>query len=124
METHIVVKLARNRLVRALFLLLCLMLSIGIVRSVWSLAQKKGIVGERQAVLQELEVKNKELKQRLEEATSSAFVEKQAREKLGLVREGETVVILDKAKIQAIAGAGNSMQVVMPLWRQWWKLFF
>ncbi len=111
----------KNRVFRAFFLLLCVMLAIGVVRSVSSLVQKQGIVAERKSVLEAEETKKRELQEKLREATSAGFIERAAREKLGLVREGETIVIMDKS--QGASSAGQPSQDV-PSWKQWWKLFF
>ena len=70
--------------------------------------------------IQEVEEKHAELENRLIEATSAAFIEKIARDKLGLVREGETVVIMDKSPV-----IGNQSSVKEESnWRKWWGLFF
>lgn len=96
------------------------MVGIGIIRSVVTITQKRGIVAERKAVLTAEEAKRADLEQQLREATSSAFVERAAREKLGLVREGETVVIMDQTQ----ASGSSDINQSTPSWKQWWGLFF
>jgi cell division protein DivIC len=118
-----------RKLVRLAVLVICIVLGVGIVRSVYTLSQKKGIIAERQQVLTDLTAKNRQLQENLLEATSPAFIEQAARDKLGLVREGETVVILDKSQITNLpAGkAGPNDQErprELPSWKQWWSLFF
>jgi cell division protein FtsB len=103
-------------------LIVCVAVGIGIVRSVITLSQKKNIIAERQQVLRELSEKNRELQQELREATSPAFIEAAARDKLGLVREGETVVIMDKTQNVNSESQTNPREV--PPWKQWWSLFF
>ena len=65
--------------------------------------------------------KNMQLQEDLREATSPAFIEQAARDKLGLVREGETIVIMDKA-----SGGPKTPKnpQELPSWKQWWSLFF
>ena len=46
-----------------------------------------------------LEAKNKELKEKLAQIKSPAFIEKQARDKLGFSKPGETVIIIPEQKI-------------------------
>jgi len=104
--------------------ILCVAIGIGVVRSVYTLSKKKGIVAERQRVLRELTAKNEELHQQLEEATSPAFIEQAARDKLGLVREGETVVIMDKSNPPAGGLNDQERSQELPSWKQWWSLFF
>jgi cell division protein FtsB len=111
-----------NRVFRGVFLAFCVILAIGVIRSVVTIWQKQGIVAERQRVLQVEEAKNAKLVQELQEATSSAFIEKIAREKLGLVKPGETVVIMNQVPN---AGSGESgLPSPLPSWKQWWGLFF
>lgn len=114
-------KFVQTRLFRLTFLCVCILLAIGIMRSVVTIWQKQGIVAERRAVLEAEQSKHAQLEAKLREATGAAFIERQAREKLGLVKEGETVVIMDKS-----SGASRSAEAteILPLWKQWWKLFF
>ena len=111
-----------NRVFRAVFLVFCLILAVGVVRSVITIWQKQAIVGERLSVLRAEEAKNTALMNQLREATSSAFIEKTAREKLGLVKPGETVVIMNKS--QNVNSNDQATPQVLPSWKQWWGLFF
>ena len=117
-----IVRLVSSKLVRITALILCVVIGIGVVRSVYTLSQKKGIITERQQVLRGLTEKNLELQQELREATSPACIERAARDKLGLVREGETVVIMDKSRILNRDNPKNPRE--LPSWKQWWSLFF
>lgn len=75
--------------------------------------------------LHKLEVKNKELKRKLEEVKTPAFLEEQARDKLGLVREGETIVIIPQEKLDRVLGVTKKVEEVkLPNWLGWLKLFF
>ncbi len=110
-----------RKLVRIVALVICIIVGVGIVRSVYTLSQKKGILAERQQVLTELTAKNRQLQEDLREATSEAFIEQAARDKLGLVKEGETIVIMNKAT--GGPETPNNPQELPP-WVQWWSLFF
>lgn len=65
--------------------------------------------------------KNQFLKERLFRVKTNQFVEEEAREKLGMNRPGEYVVIaptstpLDKTRIEIDT---------KPNWQRWWDLFF
>jgi cell division protein FtsB len=117
-----VLRFFETRVVRTGILALSVLIAIGIIRSVITIWQKRGIVTERSAVLKAEEAKHADLEQKLREATSAAFVERVARENLGLVKEGEQVVILDKSKLSN----GNNQEKIpeVPSWKLWWKLFF
>lgn len=122
MGSQLIVNFVRSKAMRVATLIILIAFGIGIIRSVYTLSQKKGIMAERLQVLRDLQAKNRELQQDLVEATSSAFVEAQARNKLGLVREGETIVIMEQGRNQGINNPGKLREVSS--WTQWWQLFF
>ncbi|MBI4036592.1 septum formation initiator family protein [Candidatus Daviesbacteria bacterium] len=75
--------------------------------------------------LHKLEIKNKELKKKLEGVKSPQFLEQQARDKLGLVKEGEVLVIIPQEKIDQVLGLSKKVEEVkLPNPLGWWKLFF
>lgn len=99
-----------------------LVLIVGLSRSIVDHWQKGGIISERQQALEREEARNRELQAKLEEATSSAFIEKEAREKLGLVKEGDTVVLIDRTENSELNDQAKTED--LPNWKKWWKLFF
>ena len=75
--------------------------------------------------LQTLEIKNKELKNKLLEAKSAQFIEAIARDKLGLAKEGETVVVIPEERINQILGLSKKIEEIkLPNWLGWLKVFF
>lgn len=72
----------------------------------------------------QLEAKNKELKKKLTQIQSPQFIEEQARNKLGLSKAGETIVIIPEEKLRQVLGATQSAQVRLPNWLGWFKVFF
>ena len=109
MDGHTRFTFFRTRLFRAVFLLICLIIAVGVIRSVVVVTQKRGIVEERRAVL-------------VREQAKRAGLEAALREKLGLVKERESVVILDKSNL--IGGTQGQPPADIPSWKQWWRLFF
>ncbi len=71
-----------------------------------------------------LEAKNQELRKKLTEIKSPTFIEQQARDKLGLSKKGETVVIIPEEKLRQVLGASQSARIRLPNWLGWLKLFF
>ncbi len=72
-----------------------------------------------------LEAKNRELKNKLNEIKSEHFIEQQARDKLGLSKKGETIVIIPDDKLKQVLGSSQSAQEIRyPNWLGWWKVFF
>jgi len=71
-----------------------------------------------------LEAKNRQLKGKLSEVQSLGFIEKEARNKLGLGKAGETVVVIPEEKLKMVMGASKSAEPRLPNWLGWWKVFF
>lgn len=71
-----------------------------------------------------LENKNKELKEELQDSQSPQFIEEKARNKLGLGKVGETIVIIPDEKIKQVLGVKEEIKVRLPNWLGWWKVFF
>ena len=73
----------------------------------------------------QLQNQNKQLKKKLTQTQSSDFIESQARDKLGLSKKGETVVIIPDQIIKMVLGASSSAQPLrLPNWLGWLKVFF
>lgn len=94
---------------------------VNLSRSIYALWQKRAVVGERKQVEEELARRNAELQKKAQEVESEAFIEKQAREKLNLQKEGEVVVVLPKNLGQIDP---QSSPRPLPNWQRWWELFF
>lgn len=72
-----------------------------------------------------LEAKNKELKEKLARIKSVEFVEQQARDKLGLGKKGETLVIIPEETLRLVLGASSSAKEArLPNWQGWLSLFW
>jgi cell division protein FtsB len=113
----------KHSVIRIIVIVVCVFLSIGFVHSLWDTWRGSDQVGARRLVLQQAQKRHNELVNQLQEATSPAFVEKEARNKLGLVKDGETIILMGTP----IAGKNqpqDSAQHSFSRWQQWWKLFF
>ena len=72
-----------------------------------------------------LELKNKELKKKLTQIQSLDFIERVARDKLGLGKKGETVVIIPEETLKLVLGASEPAQGIrLPNWLGWLKVFW
>lgn len=106
---------------------ICVLVLAHLAGSIYRAWRKQDIVALRREKLTELTAENDRLKERLEETGTEDFIERQAREVLGLVREGETTVRLpvDVPGLQAsdsaepVAGDKN-----LTNWQQWVALFW
>jgi cell division protein FtsB len=87
---------------------------------------KKQVEVERQKV-EKIKAENESLQAQIDEAQSQDFIEKQMRDKLGLTKEGEVVVILpDEEIVKNLAPSLTSIGSTLPdpNWVKWKKLFF
>lgn len=119
------------RLISTICLLIGLYLIVSFSRDLWKLVQKEGQIQKADLRLEKLEDQNQELEKKAQEVQMPEFIEKEAREKLGLAKEGETVVILPENFEQALRQAQGKLELSsenasddLPNWQKWWKLFF
>lgn len=71
-----------------------------------------------------LETANESLQKERSYRETAAFVEKEARDKLKMVKEGEHLVVLPENLPVLGAEATASSASARPVWRQWIELFF
>lgn len=101
----------------AISLILCL----SAARTILDLLKREDIVKNRAAELHRLQEQNAALQKSLSDMASDRFVEQVARNQLGLVKEGETVLILPD---QGASGSAIGPGETGPLWRRWYRLFY
>lgn len=119
----------KNRLKNIIILVIGLFLIVNLTRSISGLLGAGDRIKETENQVAQLRLKNDELKKKLSEVQSPAYLEKIAREKLGLAKEGEVVVILpqnssapfDDAQDQS---SGQATEENIPNWQRWLRLFF
>lgn len=127
--------MGRRRIVGSIITLGSLVLIVALSGSLFEQWLRRDVVQERKDALQKVEEEHARLLKDLREATSSAFIEKQAREKLGLVKEGETVILIEETKGRGDdppatpgeawrAGETREKQNSLPNWKKWIRLFF
>jgi len=98
-----------------------LILCVSTSRTILDLLKRQDIVKIRQAELQRIKMENKILEQSLSDMTSPSYIERIARDKLGLIREGESVVIIGSLEASE---SGVKQDRTAQIWRQWFELFF
>lgn len=117
--------MGKGRIIRLVIIGISAIVVVNLSRSIWDLWRRRDIVAERQEVLHRLEVENKRLKDELTYSESPLFIEQEARNRLGLGREGEEIVLLPKQQEtgdkKQETGEGKES---VPNWKKWWRLFF
>lgn len=109
------------------FLLLAFLFLVSLVRNVLKITEAKKSIDEARASVSKLTKENSDLKEKLLAVQSESYTEKQLRDKLGMAKEGETIVVLpDKEAIRQIAPKVEEEEEVLPdpIWRRWLKLFY
>lgn len=101
-------------------IIICLVIINGLVRSIYDLWNKQDVVVRARHELDREKQKNDELKIQLGFVKSNEFVEEEARNKLFLVKPGESDVIIPESLIKK---KEVKKVVVIPAWQQWLNLF-
>jgi len=113
----------RHPTARFLVVGLCVLVSFGLIRSLWDTWRRGDQVAQRREVLKKEQDKNSKLTKQLEVATSAAFIEREARNKLGLAKEGETIVLMG-TPIPEDTQPQSTVRTPLSRWQLWWRLFF
>lgn len=111
----------RGRVVRIIVMIVSLGLAVSAGRTILELWQRRDIVRERAQELTKLREENMTLERTLQDIGGEAYAEKIARDKLGMVREGETIVIMPQ---EENSNQKTENKEALPNWKKWWKLFF
>ena len=103
------------------------LLIISLMRNIAKTVAAQKRIQKEEARVESLRVENEKLRERLEKETSEAYIEKQMRDKLGLAKEGETIVILpDEETLKKLAPTLPVEEDTLPApnWKKWLNLFF
>lgn len=101
-------------------------LVVSLSKSVVDLWQRRTIVEQERKRLTEIEKKHDELQQKLETVQTPEFIEREARERLGMAKEGETIILMDETPFFQNGEGGGDMSIssTLPHWKRWWQAFF
>lgn len=115
-------------MVKKVIYILVIIILLGVFYSLGKQIYESLQVGSRMDAetekLAKLQSKNSELKKKLAEAKTPGFIEQQARDKLNLVRAGETVMIIPQKELEKVLGEKKIGLPPLPNWQAWLKLFW
>lgn len=132
-------KIFYSKAVIFILLLACIWLSISLVKAIYKKHQLNQEIASVKSEIEKLDKKSQELTQTLDYFKSQSFLEKEAKEKLNLKKEGETVVMVPESQLsgqaaigQQIAQAttteeGNGSKILTETKNnliKWWEYFF
>lgn len=108
-------------------LAICLFLIVSMGRSTWALFSRGDAIKEAEDQVKKLEEEQARLLELKEEVESEEFKEKEVREKLGLAKPGEVVVVLPSDEVlKRLAPEFDQEHFAEeePIYKRWIKLFF
>ena len=108
------------------FIFLFIFLSLSLIRNIIKISQAGKRIEEESRKVSKLEEENTELKKKIGEVSSEDYIEKELRDKLGLTKEGETIMVLpDESVIKSLAPKPEKEEETLPdpNWKRWLKLF-
>jgi cell division protein FtsB len=105
-----------------IIIVILLLVINGLLHSTWDIWQKKDVVLQAQNTLSAEKQENQRLKSAFLYSQTQEFIEKEARDKLFMVKKGEQKVLIPKE----LEGGDENLAVGenLPNWRKWWNLFF
>ncbi len=106
----------KGKMLVVLGLALAVKLGLGVVK-LWKTG---GLVEEAQKEVLDLKKEQADLAKKLTYVNSSEFVEKEARDKLGLGKEGETILVIPDQNSVPFSAKATAGEVN---WKQWWDLY-
>lgn len=115
-----------GRFINIILFIMLIALTFSLARSVLKTRGTASQIGRAEETVRKLEETNTELKKELELVESEEYAEKQLRDKLGLSREGEIVVVLpDDELLRRLAPEPEEEEETLPdpNWKRWLKLF-
>ena len=115
------------RYINILILALSVILVISLINNINRIRKSGERVSSAEQKLEDLKAENKTLKARIETVESDFFIETQLRDKLGLSKEGEIVVVLpedDVLRKFAPKYEEEETDLPDPNWKKWLKLFY
>lgn len=116
----------RRKVITFIILIIGVSLIVNLSRDVARLLGAGDQVEKAQKKVEELEKEHEELVKKKEYFQNPEFIEEEARNKLSMAREGETIVILPP-NVEELVGwleEETSEEEQLPNWKRWWRLFF
>lgn len=112
----------QNKLIQLILGIAAIMLVVNVVHTWINLEKRGDIVKETAGRLEKSKQQKENLERELARVQSQEYIEKEARDKLNLGREGEVVLLLPT--ISTNQGPTPTPLQDVPNWQRWWKLFF
>lgn len=113
-----------KKIALGLIILVILFVVYNLINQIIEATRSGERLSEAADAVYKLEVKNKQLKKKLSQIQSLQFLEAEIRNKLGMSKKGETVVVIPEEKLKSVMEASQAAEVRLPNWLGWIRVFF
>lgn len=111
----------KSRLIGWVFIIIGVVTAVRTGTNVYRLWKAGDQVIEQQKAVEQAKAENDRLKKELSRVSDPAVIEKEARDKLGYGRPGETIVIIPQS--ESTKSQIPSSKKEEANWRKWWDLY-
>ncbi len=119
----IAVNIFNKKPIQILIIIIGIALIVSLSRSILKMFKAKDELRLAEQKIEELQKEAASLTEKKEFYQSEEFIEQEARNKLNMVKEGETVVVLPPNLKEILGEKENQPPAPLPNWRQWLNLF-
>jgi len=105
---------------------LTILLLLSTVKNLGKVANMRVTVQKEKDKVEKMKEENSKLEEQIAQTQGEAYIEKQIRDKLGLARQGEAIVVLPDAEILRKLAPQMPVEedsLPDPNWKKWMKLF-
>jgi cell division protein FtsB len=109
-----------------LFIVISIFLGVSLFRNISNVRSVNQKIDQKEKEVAKIQKEQEDLQKELEFTKSREYIEQQLRDKLGLAKEGETVVIMPPPEVlKRIAPKYEEEKDILPdpNWKRWLKLF-
>lgn len=117
------VNILNRKPAQILIIVIGIVLIVSLSRSILKMFRAKDELRLAEQKIGELQEEAAGLTEKREFYQSEEFIEQEARNKLNMVKEGETVVVLPPNLKEILGEKENQPQIQLSNWRQWLNLF-
>jgi len=119
-------KNVHKKIVNFLLIFLVFVLFLSLFRNISKMRQNTLLITKEKDRIEALNEEKQRLEGELQKVQSEEYIEKQLRDKLGLAKEGEIIVILPEPEVvRKFAPKHKEEEEILPdpNWKKWAKLF-
>lgn len=113
-----------KRIILGIIVLIIVFVAYNLINQIISATKSGERLSQAADAVYQLENTNKALRNKLSQVQSPEFMESEIRNKLGLAKKGETLVVITEDKLKSVLGVSQIAQIRLPNWQGWLKVFF